>query len=120
MADNTFKFNLRTWLFGDSKETWIKASGRLVQIIIVGLLLVVFISGGYAIWRFFNPKLASNTNKQIQVALPFSGVKEQKSTNSQTVVMPTKNKHIGVWAGLDNNKDDGFRGMIGVIGWLDF
>jgi hypothetical protein len=123
MSDTSFKFNLWTWLFGDGKEDWTKASSRAWKIFVVFAVVMLIIFGVLWVKEKLFGKSAGNNNKQVQIALPWSGVKEQTSTNEQTVIMPQKTRHIGAWAGLDSSDKDGgggFKGIVGVIGWLDF
>ena len=80
------KFNLKYFLVGTGKESWFKALGNGWRIGVIIILIIVFLSGGLSLWRFFFPKPSSNINKPIAVALPFSKVEKIDQTSTQIMV----------------------------------
>lgn len=128
MTDTPFKFNFWTWLFGSGKEDWVKASSRAWKIFLVVAVGILLISGVMFIKNLLFPKPLGNANRQVQIALPWSGVKEQTSTNEQTVIMPQKTNHIGLFGGLNNHSTTNILGgendkvnfFGGFAAWKDF
>jgi hypothetical protein len=102
-----FKFSLKSFILGNGKEDWIKASSRLFKIFLVGVLIIVLLAGLFQLKNLLFPKPSDNIYKPVVIALPGSKVDKIEQKSEQTIINQTRRLHLSVGGGLYGTKESG-------------
>jgi hypothetical protein len=99
MSEEKKSFDLKYLFTGDGIQDWWKALGYTWRIGVIVIIIVLFIAGGMAIWRFFNPAKSQNVNKPVAIALGKVEKGAIDQTSTQVMIEKEKAWEVGIGGG---------------------